>query len=100
AFNMGLGGVGGVNAPTTDFFGTTRPQAGVFDVGAVELVVPAAAVSSVTGGPLSFGNVIVGSTSATRTVTLHNTGNAPLTGITVTVTAPFASAGGTCTGTL
>ena len=64
-----------------------------------------AAVASVTGGPLAFGNVGVGGTSAARTLTLHNTGTAPLTGIGLTFTSPLFSrptgaAGGTCGVTL
>jgi hypothetical protein len=56
----------------------------------------------VTGGPLAFGNVATGTTSAARTLTLHNTGTATLTGITV---GPFSStrytrSGGTCGTTL
>ena len=62
------------------------------------------AIASVTGGPLAFGNVAVGTTSAAQTLTLHNTGTAALTGITVVVTAPFSrpagAAGGTCGATL
>jgi hypothetical protein len=44
--------------------------------------------------------VAVGTTSAAQTLTLHNTGSASLTGITVVVTAPFSRAGGTCGATL
>jgi hypothetical protein len=53
---------------------------------------------------LTFPSQVVGTTSAARTLTLHNTGTASLTGITVVVTAPFArptgTAGGTCGATL
>jgi hypothetical protein len=90
--------------PATDFFGNARPDHNSdahFDIGAVEYVAPAApAVASVTGGPLTF-SAAVGTTSAAQTLTLHNTGGSTLTGITVTVTAPFAAAaGGTCGATL
>jgi hypothetical protein len=48
--------------------------------------------------------VVVGTTSAAQTLTLHNTGGVALTGITVVVTAPFSrpagAAGGTCGATL
>ncbi len=90
------------NHPRTDFFGNPRPDAGnaaAFDIGAVEFVVGGvASTANVTGGPLAFGNVVVGRTSASRTLTLNNTGTAALTGITVGITPPFAraTAGGTC----
>ena len=90
-------------APTTDFFGNPRPDIArtSIDVGAVEYLVPGnTPIGSVTGGPLAFGSVAVGTTSAAQTLTLHNTGTASLTGITVVVTAPFSRAGGTCGATL
>jgi hypothetical protein len=91
-------------APTTDFFGNPRPSGPGFDIGAVELPGAPSATASVTGGPLAFGNVATGTTSAARTLTLNNTGTGPLTGITVVITAPFSrpagAAGGNCTGTL
>jgi len=88
--------------PNTDFFGNRRPASGgsLFDPGAVEYQAAAVAVASVTGGPLSFGNVVSGTSSPAQTLTLHNTGTATLTGITVVVTAPFNQAGGTCGATL
>jgi hypothetical protein len=87
-------------APNLDFFGTSRKTNNAVDAGAVEFVGVTSAVASVTGGPLSFGSVATGTTSAAQTLTLHNTGNADLTGITVVVTAPFSRAGGTCGTTL
>jgi hypothetical protein len=87
-------------APSVDFYGNLRKN-GTVDAGAVEFQAGAAtALASITGGPLAFGNVVVGTTSAAQTLTLHNTGTANLTGITVVVTAPFARAGGTCGVTL
>jgi len=89
--------------PTTDFFGNPRPASpGTrVDVGAVEFAAAAnTPIASVTGGPLSFGNVPVGTTSAAQTLTLHNTGTADVTGISVTGTAPFSRSGGTCGATL
>ena len=95
--------------PTTDFFGNPRPDSGnpnAFNVGAVESTgtATAAAVLSVTGGPVAFGSVNVGTTSAPHTLTLSNTGTAAATAIAVVVTAPFSqpagAAGGTCTATL
>jgi len=59
------------------------------------------AVASVTGGPLSFGNVIVGTTSPAQQLTLHNTGGATLTGIGLTFSSTvYSRAGGTCVATL
>jgi hypothetical protein len=92
-------------APNHDFFGTTRPQGGAFDIGAVEFVATGAAVGSVTGGPLAFGNVPTGSTSASLQLILHNTGGTNLTGITLAFSSPRYSrpagaAGGTCGATL
>jgi len=89
--------------PTTDFFGNPRPDVPgtAIDIGAVEYTSPAnLAVASITGGPLAFGNVTVGTTSAAKTLTLNNTGTGTLTGIVVAVTTPFAQAGGTCGTTL
>jgi hypothetical protein len=88
-------------APATDFFGTNRKN-GFVDAGAVEYVASAAtATLSVTGGPLSFGNVAVGVTSAAQTLTLHNTGTAAGTGITLAFSSTvFTRPGGTCIATL
>ncbi len=94
--------------PGTDFFGNPRPDPAVpnrFDVGAVENQgEDTIAALAVTGGPLAFGNVPTGSTSAAQTLSLQNYGGATATGITVLVTAPFArpagAAGGTCGATL
>jgi hypothetical protein len=90
-------------APATDFFGTNRKTNGAVDAGAVEYQSSAAATAilSVTGGPLSFGNVAVGVTSAPQTLTLHNTGTAAGTGIALAFSSTvFARPGGTCTATL
>ena len=86
--------------PTTDFFGNPRPdvKGSKVDIGAVEYQSPQIAVGGVSPASLAFGSVTDGTTSAAQTLTLSNTGAANLTGITVTVTAPFArpAAGGTC----
>ena len=93
-------------APATDIFGNLRKTNNAVDAGAVEFPTPPqVANGSVTGGPLSFGNVAVGMTSAPQTLTLHNTGNATLTGITLAFSSPRYSrpagaAGGTCPATL
>jgi hypothetical protein len=58
-----------------------------------------APVASVTPTSLNFGNQAISTTSASQTLTLRNTGAAALTGITVTVTAPFSRPTGTTGGT-
>lgn len=92
-------------APGTDFFGTTRPQGAGYDIGAVELVLGNGPIANVTGGPLAFGNVVVGGTSGSLQIVLHNTGTASLTGINLAFSSPVFSrpagtAGGTCGATL
>jgi hypothetical protein len=93
-------------APSDDYFGNPRKNNGSVDVGAVEFAAPTGpAVASITGGPLSFGDVVIGTTSASQTLTLSNTGGSNLTGITLAFSSarfsrPGGSAGGTCTGTL
>ena len=96
-----------ITVPSMDFFGNPRPaKPGTkIDVGAVEYQPPAnLAVASVTGGPLAFGNVAVGTTSAPQTLTLHNDGTANLVIASITVTPPFSrpvgTTGGTCAATL
>jgi hypothetical protein len=89
-------------APANDFFENARKTNGAVDVGAVEFLVgPNTPVASVTGGPLAFGNVVVGSTSASQTLTLSNTGTANVTGIALTFSsARYSRSGGTCGTTL
>ncbi len=92
--------------PSTDFFGNGRPEPGItdthFDPGAVEFgSTPPVAALSVTGGPLAFGSAGIGFPTAARTLTLHNTGTAAGTGITLVYSSPvFSTSGGTCTATL
>jgi hypothetical protein len=95
--------------PKTDFFGNSRPELGdttSFDPGAIEFGSQRpVAVLSVTGGPLAFGNQAIGFSSPARTLTLHDTGTAAGTGITLTFSSalfsrPAGAAGGTCTATL
>ncbi len=88
-------------APDTDFYGNPRKD-GAVDAGAVEFAASGGtgAIASVTGGPLAFGNVAVGTTSAAQTLTLHNTGTATLTTIAVAFTGPYSRPGGTCGATL
>jgi hypothetical protein len=90
-------------APSTDFFGNPRPdiRGTAIDIGAVEFQgTGGTAIASVTSGPLAFGNVVDGTTSAAKTLTLNNTGTGNLTGINVVVTAPFSQSATTCTATL
>jgi hypothetical protein len=91
-------------APSLDFFGNSRKTPGnpIVDAGAVEFgATTPAAILSVTGGPLAFGNVATGTTSAARQLILHNTGTAAGTGITLAFSPavfsrPAGAAGGTC----
>ena len=93
-------------APSQDFYGNNRKTNSSVDAGAVEFVAAAnTPVASVTGGPLDFGNVLQNTTSSAQTLTLHNTGTASVTGITLTFSDPHFSrpagvAGGTCGATL
>jgi hypothetical protein len=89
-------------APSDDYFGNPRKGNNAVDAGAVEFTGSAGpAVASITGGPLSFGNVTIGSTSVAQTLTLSNSGGSNLTGITLAFSSPrFTRSGGTCGGTL
>jgi hypothetical protein len=92
-------------APTTDFYGNARKTSGdpAVDAGAVEFRAGTAQLS-VAGGPLAFGSVVVGQSSAAQTLTVSNadasSGGTSVAGINVAVAAPFtrpaAAAGGTC----
>jgi hypothetical protein len=92
-------------APANDYFENPRKTNGSVDIGAVEFNGLASAVLTVTGGPLAFGNVVTGTTSSSRTLTLQNSGSAGATGIALafsspTFARPAGSAGGTCGTTL
>jgi len=97
-------------APNVDFFGNARKTNNAVDSGAVEFGAGSggtpAAVASVTGGPLNFGNVANNTTTLLpMTLTLHNTGTAALTGITLafasngTAAPRFSRAAGLLAGT-
>jgi hypothetical protein len=95
----------GAGFPSTDFFGTARPQGCGPDIGAVELTSTASASASVSPTSLPFGNQVVGTTSASRTLTLRNPGCVRLTGINLAFSStvfsrPSGGAGGTCGGNL
>jgi hypothetical protein len=79
------------SAPSADFYGNLRKVGNnAVDAGAVEVQGAAAtAALNVTGGPLAFGNQPTGTTSATQNLTLHNTGSAGASTVTVVITAPF-----------
>ena len=96
ALSSAVGG-GAATGLDHDFFGNTRPTSGSVAIGAVERAgTPVAAVSP---GSLSF-STLQGTNSATQNLTLSNTGNGPLNGITVTFggtnAAQFTRNGGTC----
>ncbi len=94
-------------APTLDYYGNQRKTDNAVDAGAIEFQLPPnTPLLSVTGGPLNFGNVVVGTTSTSQTLTLHNTGNATAAGIAIAVATTsatpnqFARSGGSCGATL
>jgi hypothetical protein len=84
AYNAGAASVGAggnaVAAPNADFFGNTRPQAGAFDIGAVEYVASTTPSATVSPTTLAFGNWRVGHSSGVMFVTVTNTGGVGLTG--------------------
>jgi len=98
--------------PVTDFYGNLRPEPGetgaraVFDPGAIEFgSAPGVASFSVSPSTLAFGNEAIGTASGSRTITVTNTGNEPLTGGTFTFGTPTpftrsAFSGGSCGATL
>ena len=67
-------------APSTDFFGHTRPSGSEPDIGAVEFLAAAASDMDVTPQALAFGGVRNGTDSGLQFVTVTNTGSAPLAG--------------------
>jgi hypothetical protein len=96
----GILNVNYIEAPTLDILGTNRKANGSVDIGAVEYVQsPSVAV---TGGPLAFGNVVAGTTSASMQLTVSNTSGGAFTFTSLAFTAQFAraTAGGTCAATL
>ncbi|HEY4971522.1 MAG TPA: choice-of-anchor D domain-containing protein, partial [Steroidobacteraceae bacterium] len=87
-------------APALDYYGNQRKTDNAVDAGAVEYVGANTATLAVSGGPVAFGNVADGTTSASQTLTLANSGGGGGTVSAVAVTAPFSrpagTAGGTC----
>jgi hypothetical protein len=100
-------------APSSDFFGNPRKNAGNtnVDVGAIEgAVTTVDATTSVNPTNVAFANVAVGG-NTTQTLTVTNATGSTLTGINVTVVTnsppssnvfsrPAGAAGGTCAATL
>ncbi len=84
--------VGNALAPNADFFGNSRAKttSNLADIGAVEYTGGSGAIPAVTPASLAFGNVGVGTTSASQNLTLSNNGGAQLNGISIAVTAPFS----------
>jgi Bacterial cadherin-like domain len=81
AFNTGSA----TNAPNHDFFGTSRPQGGLFDIGAVEALAPIVPPNATLTGNGAFGTVRVG--LVTHDFTLSNAAGAgTLSNIAVSVT--------------
>jgi hypothetical protein len=80
-------------APPLDFYGNQRKTDNAVDAGAVELQGGGAAPSAVlnvTPTSLTFATgQPTGTTSATQNLTLHNTGNAGATGITIAIAGQF-----------
>jgi hypothetical protein len=87
AIDRGLNSV----APAADFFGNPRPHdaSNPVDIGAVETVRVQRLTASVSPSPLAFGNV-GRNTTAIQNLTIANTGNTDLAGLTATgFAAPF-----------
>jgi hypothetical protein len=87
-------------APSTDFFGHTRPQGSEPDMGAVEFLAANAADLDLSPSAVSFGNVAINLAAANapvQTVTLSNPGTANLSVTNIAVTgAGFSRVGGSC----
>ena len=62
--------------------------------------IPATYTATVTAGPVIFADQFAGTTSASRSLTLTNTGNSQLTSLTYTVSANFTHPNGGCGTTL
>ncbi|PYU91727.1 MAG: hypothetical protein DMG25_13865, partial [Acidobacteria bacterium] len=87
------------SAPTTDYDGRSRPQAGVFDIGAYEYPGSISTSGAVTLSPtsLTFPNQTVGTTSAAKVSTLTNSGSATLAISSIAISGDYALGGlGTC----
>ena len=92
------------NAPNHDYYGTLRPDGGVFDIGAVELR-QAGASHNLRPQLLAFGDVVQNLSSTAQTVTLTNSGTTTFTALTYTFSSaryarPAGVAGGSCAATL
>ena len=83
-------------APATDYTGTGRPQGTAVDIGAYEMTGTGTGTVSTTriiglSGTLSYGSVAVGS-SASRTLTITNSGNSALTVNSISYPTGFSGA--------
>jgi hypothetical protein len=96
-------------APTLDFFGNRRrdpANPNTVDIGAVEFQGAGSASAALSPTSLIFAPQLITTISPAQTVTLTNTGNETLTGLTYTLTGAFARATaaqggpGTCVATL
>jgi hypothetical protein len=87
----------------SDINGVARPATGNWDAGAYQFIGSSPLVS-LSPTSLTFGNVINGTTSASQTITLTNTGGTGLVMTSVTLTgtnaAQFNIVSNTCTGTI
>ena len=100
-------GAGSCNAVVTYTPTTVGTQAGTLTAtsttqGAPPLVVPLSGTGLAVGQlalnatELSYGSVVVNTTSATQQLTLNNNGAATINGLTVSVTGPFSITGNGC----
>ncbi|MGB8339085.1 MAG: choice-of-anchor D domain-containing protein [Burkholderiales bacterium] len=96
AINLGAFASAALVLPTLDIDGqvrTARPDAGADEFGTATAL-PAVSISPTS---LTFGNQVLGTTSAAQTVTVTNTGGGPLIFNTIGISGNFAIVPGTTT---
>ncbi len=81
-------------APAKDFYGTDRKTDNKVDIGAVEYVAPPSL--TVTPASLAFGNQVLSTTSAAKTLTLTSTYTSAVTINSITATASYKISATTC----